>query len=367
MAEAADTAAGTGICTAVNESTGKTCACQCYTEHDNLATGQPVTCRECCHGRSLHCGSSPSLGGSSAPVTDMLRSLVSPEAYEHARRETNKGFRPSSDNQDTKKGDLKSKAKKPSKGMKDNKGMKDDGAQKVEGGVKLAGIILFPAGLDENGDLRRTRAPDMGDIDRLEAGGLAITNTSGPIVFGRAWDRQRMDSFLREKLPDGFATLDTFNEVADKPPYVLLFKQGRHLRVVKKVVDGSSANFYKHRSSSAEYFLYLGTVREFTVEDTPGGRCLARPVLSDSSESPGSSGEESGGSTNDTPSTSTKHRTQKGDRRSKRGSHGRPRESVRDRLRHNAKLMKQKKTTKRPRSPLFDLTDDEHPQQSVRD
>lgn len=48
---------GQGICTMTLES-GSACPCRSYDEPTDVPYGQPVLCRECCHGKSRHVGMS---------------------------------------------------------------------------------------------------------------------------------------------------------------------------------------------------------------------------------------------------------------------------------------------------------------------
>jgi len=48
---------GEGICTMTLES-GSACPCRSYDEPTDVPYGQPVLCRECCHGKSRHVGMS---------------------------------------------------------------------------------------------------------------------------------------------------------------------------------------------------------------------------------------------------------------------------------------------------------------------
>ncbi|PSR71724.1 hypothetical protein PHLCEN_2v12398 [Hermanssonia centrifuga] len=88
---------GAGICTESNDKTGKACRCREYQEDKNPPPGQPIVCRECRHGKSLHVGkkSAHSLRSVEAVLRDLGVPDIgsTPKALEVAKRETNSQLR----------------------------------------------------------------------------------------------------------------------------------------------------------------------------------------------------------------------------------------------------------------------------------
>ena len=62
---------GGGRCVQILERSEKTCPCRQYQDPDDPPPGQPVGCRECTHGKSLHIG-----GGFSDIFNNQVTSMV---------------------------------------------------------------------------------------------------------------------------------------------------------------------------------------------------------------------------------------------------------------------------------------------------
>lgn len=98
--------------------------------------------------------------------------------------------------------------------------------------------------VQEEGNLKKEKAPDSLKIQELEAQGLAITyGGKGVQKYGTTWGIGRMNNFLRTQLPALFQVLARDNPwiltVGDRDtsedeelgewPYILLVKKGRNL------------------------------------------------------------------------------------------------------------------------------------------
>ncbi|EDR06870.1 uncharacterized protein LACBIDRAFT_328640 [Laccaria bicolor S238N-H82] len=226
---------GQGTCTkTLND--GTTCDCKHFDKPKEVPYGEPMLCLECCHGKSQHDG----IG-----VKKIFETMVGAHVIKSAKEEATKGFRTN------RSGSVAPKKKKAAQVDDDEK-------------AAVGNIVAVTYGLDSDGQLKQTRAPDMTAQQELEAKyGLAVTFGSGAGLhrFNLAWGPKKMNAFLREKLPGLFKilakedpwvlTIDDVDNNAENPPrfpYVLLSKKARTLSVVPdQVLTGARA--YQNRGS----------------------------------------------------------------------------------------------------------------------
>ena len=111
----------------------------------------------------------------------------------------------------------------------------------------------------ETGELNDSRAPTKARIQELVPQGFAVLRSSQhPLQLGLDWTPNRVNQYLREKLPTFFErlyeknpwleSLGIHDEVPAEFPYVLLSKAGQNLEVIaNQELTGEVLQFNKGR------------------------------------------------------------------------------------------------------------------------
>ncbi|KAI1791269.1 hypothetical protein LXA43DRAFT_1061474 [Ganoderma leucocontextum] len=300
---------GGGRCTHILEHSEKTCPCRQYQDPDNTVPGEPILCRECAHGKSLHVG--PGIGEVyNSRVTAMVRELKGEprqsalgEAVKHWSAGS-KGSAATSSGSGTRGSTSTAKAEKKKALLFTTIDMLVDRylpvtTQKPSNSlpktlpttssirqVGIGGIYVWPCGwLPGTFELVDERVPDAFVIGQLVNAQLASTNKGQGFKFNPTWGPAHMLQMLRDSLPrvfEEFAVDSPWIETigvdahADTEltsytlPFVLLFARYGKFKAIdnEPYPNGDTFNRFKGRKGApaADSFFWIAPRHAIAVE-----------------------------------------------------------------------------------------------------
>ncbi|KLO16314.1 hypothetical protein SCHPADRAFT_215895 [Schizopora paradoxa] len=257
------------------EADGASCICRRYIPKTNQKDDEPLFCRNCGHFDSSHPDNSNtihSLPESKYSISNIVSTLKEGVAAsrskfktteEQARTETNAGLKRANEVDAT-----TSKKKAMPQGRSRGKGKPTVPRKRPKDVKRVGAVIMLPCGLNNKGNLAKSKSPDPQQIQLYADGGLAFLSETTEededdeniLTFSILWNSENIDDWLREIFPDLFEHMDQTHPLNGKSPkyhWVAVRKVQKQVKVFEKQGEINGANLES---------LMTGTSKSWTVK-----------------------------------------------------------------------------------------------------